>query len=143
MGKPWMEDWPVVKMTWGDLDPSDPFISWVVGKHDLETCAAAKDAPADIHEGHEAVARLASQAPAMARTLCRLEWSLTLLVTPPTGVPGLVYACMPREVQACPACRAQRPGPESHAPSCWLDALLTAAGLTPADREEARCSADT
>ena len=64
-------------------------------------------------------ATLIAAAPTLARALCRVEWNVW-------GDCDLL----------CPCCYAPRL--RGHAPTCYLDAALTAAGLTAEDREEVR-----
>ena len=63
--------------------------------------------------------RLITAAPTLARALCRVEWNVW-------GDCDLL----------CPCCYAPRL--RGHAPTCYLDAALTAAGLSAEDREEVR-----
>jgi hypothetical protein len=84
----------------------------------LEVGGTLRMPPADV----EATARLAAQAPAMARALCLVEHS------PLDG--GLGCASCGAEVQ--------HDGAIAHEADCALDITLTAAGLTPADREAVR-----
>ena len=76
------------------------------------------------------VAALIAAAPAMARLLCRLEWSAC-------------YPCGPDDSEhdqdrACPECGAH--AALDHLPGCLLDAALSAAGISPEERERVRAT---
>lgn len=71
---------------------------------------------------------LIAAAPAMARLLCRLEWSAC-------------YRCGPDDTEheedsACPECTQH--ADLGHMPGCPLDAALLAAGISPEERERVR-----
>ncbi len=76
------------------------------------------------------VARIFAATPALARELAMLEWSRRFNTGYGTS----------RELDghSCPSCWQEQP---THAPACRLDAALTAAGLTPEDREAVRKAA--
>lgn len=76
------------------------------------------------HEEVRARARLAAAAPTLARALAMVEFS---------GV-AIDQDCCPACGTICPA---DMPTPR-HEATCWLNAALLAAGLTPADREAVR-----
>ena len=85
---------------------------------------------ADGIVGGEAWAKLLAAAPAMARLLCRLEWSAC-------------YPCGPDDSEhdqdrACPECGAH--AALDHLPGCLLDAALSAAGISPEERERVRAT---
>ncbi len=117
--KPWEQDWKAERVDWSDISPDDPIVSWTIGGHALETCGAVKTASAEVHAEHEAIARLAAAAPAMARALCLSERDAG---------------------DRCAGCAQEwwfLTGLK-HEDDCALDAALTAAGISPEDREAVR-----
>ena len=93
----------------------------------------AEGSPYEVHYsdgGQYDRAHLIAAAPAMARLLCRLEWSAC-------------YPCGPDDSEhdqdrACPECGAH--AALDHLPGCLLDAALSAAGISPEERERVRAT---
>ncbi len=138
--KPWLESWvlshlnplTIVRGYDGTEETREEEVAWVASD--------PKNYPESEHEC--AVARLLSLAPAMARTLCLVEWS---------GSQDIYDYGSADPV--CPVCQGSRttiehrraPGDNialvtvgGHEPDCLLDAVLTAAGLTEEDRDYVR-----
>lgn len=119
MTKPWDETWRVsgrADIVCGEVS-IDSVATMVLHSHGADLRADAS---------------LIAAAPAMARLLCRLEWS---------GYDGFDSGHGGWIV--CPICRTHPPErlPQTtwrHAPDCALDAALTAAGLDAEERERVR-----
>jgi len=106
MSKPWDECWYV------EYESGDAI------------SVKAEGSPYEVHYsdgGQYDRAHLIAAAPAMARLLCRLEWSQTRVDLVP---------------HTCPACWMAG----NHHAKCELDAALTAAGISPEERERVRAT---
>ncbi len=87
-------------------------IALVELSEDRDEVVATFDAPHSMRDVDRARARLAAQAPAMARLLLEIEWS-----APIGGEP------------ACPSCSAFVNNDHRHAPDCEIATVLRAAGV--------------